>query len=103
MRQTTNTARTIAAAIAGIVIIAAPTFAGDKMMDGKMSGGKMMGGKMDGKMSGKKMADPDMKMMHTAMSKMSAADKKTMMGMSKAEKNAVARMMNSMGSKMAKM
>ncbi|RYG74156.1 hypothetical protein EON80_02635 [bacterium] len=77
------------------VSISAPANAqdkmGGKMMDSKM-GGKMMDHKMmDHKMSGGKMAGGKMmgsKMDHSKMmmGKMTAADKKVYMGMSKSEK-----------------
>ena len=70
-----------------------PAKAEDKMSGDKMSGGKMMGGKMDGKMScaackmmGGKMSGGDKMEMDHMMSMMSPAEKKTMMGMSAAEK-----------------
>ena len=67
---------------------------GDKMSGGKMAGDKMSGGKMAGdkmscaacKMMGGKMSGGDKMEMDHMMSMMSPAEKKTMKGMSAAEK-----------------
>jgi hypothetical protein len=65
-------------AVALTVVATAPAMAQSKMSGGKMSGGHMMGGKMShGKMGGKMSGGHMM---------MSAMDKKTMMGMTAAEK-----------------
>ena len=75
-----------AVAVALTVVATAPAMAQSKMSGGKMSGGHSM---MGGKMSGGKMMGGHMMM--------SAADKKTMMGMTAAEKKVC---MMPMGAKM---
>ena len=79
--------------------MASSTMSSTKMSGSKMSGSKMSGSKMSGsKMSGSKMGGG---MMSSGMMKgMSAADKKTYMMMSPAEKALMMKMMKMHGAKM---
>ncbi len=98
MLQFKNIARLVAAT-AICFTLTLPSRAEDKVMDSKMapkmSSGKMMGGKMSGgkMMGGKMMADK----MVCQMCKMSAAESKTYMSMSKAEKALFMKHMDKMG------